>query len=118
MTRGEDADIEVVEIIERVSTDAVFALRRDGRGDLAVVINAGRDELELPDAVEHETGIAWTIMPRADALSLGREHTLEAGELLAEELPPGTAWVLVLGPEGAAAVKLRQRRPPSGVSIS
>ena len=118
MRSSDDAapDLEVVEIIERVATDAVFALRRDGRGDLAVVILASRDRLVLPDAVDHETGISWSIMPRVDALQIGREHAFDAGELLTEELPPGTAWVLVLGPEGAAAVKLRQRRS-SGVLL-
>ncbi len=104
------ADLEVTEIIERIATDAVFALRRDGRHDLAVVVVAGRAGIELPDEVITETGVTWTIMPRAEALAFGRVHTLEAGDLLAEELPPGTSWVLVLGPEGAAAVKMRQRR--------
>lgn len=100
----------VAAIIDALSRDLVLALRRDGRRDLAVVVDAGRG-LELPDAVDHETGHRWTLMPRADALTFGREHTLQAGELLAEELPHGETWVLVLGPTGSAAVPLVEARP-------
>ena len=97
---------EVAEIVEALSRDLVLAVRRDGRDDLAAVIDAGRDGLELPDAADHATGHRWTIMPREQALALGRAHTLECGELLAGRLGATEAWVLVLGPEGAAAVPL------------
>ena len=56
-------------------------------------------------------------MPRVDALTIGREHTLQAGELLAEELPHGETWVLVLGPTGSAAVP-KAVRSCSGVSVA
>lgn len=105
---------EVAAIVGALSRDAVLALRRDGRRDLAVVIDAGREGFDLPDAVDHEAGHRWTIMPRVEALALGREHTLQAGELLAEALPHGETWVLVLGPQGSAAVPLVEAHPRGG----
>lgn len=101
----------VAAIIDSISRDVVLALRRDGRRDLAVVVDAGREGIELPDAVDHEAGHRWTIMPRTEAFELGREHTLQAGELLAEALPHGETWVLVLGPQGSAAVPLVEAHP-------
>lgn len=105
---------EVAAILDALSRDLVLALRRDGRADLAVVVDAGREGFELPGAVDHEGGARWTIMPRVEALELGRAHTLESGELLAEELPHGETWVLVLGPSGSAAVPLVEERPRAG----
>lgn len=107
MRRGE-IHPEVRAILDAIQRDVVLALRRDGRADLAVVVDAGREGFELPSAVAHETGVRWTLMPRAEALAIGEAHTLEAGELLREELEAGSSWCLVLGPRGAAAVPLVQ----------
>lgn len=102
---------EVEGILRSIRNAAARAILEDGRGDLAVVVLAGREGLTLPDLVPGQPGVSWTLMPREDALALGRAHTLECGELLSERLGATEAWVLVLGPEGAAAVPLVWQAP-------
>lgn len=86
------------------------ALRHDGRRDLAVVIDAGSD-LDLPDAVIHTTGHCWALVPRVEALALARGQCVDAGEFMAEEMPHGETWVLVLGPTESGVVKFIDPQP-------
>ena len=102
---------EVAEILRPLRNPVARAILEDGRRDLAVVVLAGREGLTLPELVPGQPGVSWTLMPRVDALALGRAHTLECGELLSEPLGAAEAWVLVLGPEGAAAVPLVWQAP-------
>lgn len=107
---------EVEEILRPLRNAAARAILADGRADLAVVVIAGREGLTLPDLVQGQPGVSWTLMPREDALALGRAHTLQCGELLAERLDGPEAWVLVLGAEGAAVVTLRWDPPAASTA--
>ena len=109
-------DPEVEGILRPLRTAMARALLDDGRADLAVVVVAGREGLTLPELGPPRPGVRWTLMRRADALVIGRAHTLECGELLAERLDGPEAWVLVLGAEGAAVVTLRWDPPASTAS--
>lgn len=97
---------EAQAIFESLADELAEALRADSRADLACVVLAGRVGLELAGSKRSTTGTRWSIMPRVEALALGQAHTLEAGDVLGEALGAGEAWVLVLGPEGAAAAPL------------
>lgn len=109
-------DPEVEGILRPLRTAMARALFEDGRADLAVVVIAGRESLTMPSPRSAQPGVSWTLMRRADALVIGRAHTLECGELLAERLDGPEAWVLVLGAEGAAVVTLRWDPPASTAS--
>lgn len=97
---------EAEAILEALADELAEALRADARADLACVVLAGREGIELPGTTRSATGARWSIMPRREALALGQAHTLETGDVLGEALGAGEAWVLVLGPEGAAAAPL------------
>jgi hypothetical protein len=104
---------EVERLLSPLRAAMARAILKDGREDLAVVLVVGREDLTLPEFESGPSGARWTVMPRADALPLGRMHTLECGELLAERLEGPEAWVLALGPEGSAVVTLRWNPPPA-----
>lgn len=112
MTRGE-IHPEARAIIQRVLPLLVRALRPAGLDAAVVVVAPGRDVDLGAGAVEGPDGIRYAVVPRDQARVMADEMTLQLGELLREELEPGAAWCLVLGPRGSAAVPLvMDRRGP------
>ena len=111
-------DPEVEAILRPLRTAMARALLEDGRADHAVVEIAGREGFSLPEPIPAQSGVSWAVLRRADALGIGRAHTLECGELLAERLDGPEAWVLVLGAEGAAVVTLRWDPPAPSASTA
>ena len=107
---------EVEEILRPLRNAAARAILADGRADLAVVVIAGREGLTLPDLVQGQPGVSWTLMPREDALALGRAHTLQCGELLAERLDGPEAWAPLVQSLCAARVYAPSRTVPDGAA--
>ncbi len=80
------------------------ALHRAPADFAAVLLLPGRDVPELSELALEELpeGVRLAVAPRAVVQALAEACTLQLAGEIAEELPPGSAWVLLLGPRGAA----------------